>query len=108
MTFQNARHEETIDNIVERLSRKSNAFLGKHIKYTNEKGRVIGEMDVCRVNYRNGLTYITYYEVKTGKCGRYKARQQAKHFFNTHSEPYHRPTFIYYNIRGSCERWKPK
>lgn len=107
MTFQNDKHEETIDSIVKRLSRQNNQFLGKHIRYTDEKGHVIGEMDVCKVNHYNGLTYITYYEIKTGKNSRGKARQQARHFFNTHSADYYRPTFIYYNTKGKCERWKP-
>ncbi len=99
----NLRHDATIDYIVEKESRKGGfTFLGRNVRYSNDRGDCIGEMDVCKIQERDGKKQITYYEVKTGD-GRKKARSQARNFYRHHKD--WDAYFIYVSTKYGVEYW---
>ena len=100
------RHEDAVEELYQELS-----WRGRepevHVLY-GPPGHVLGEIDLMTVEQRNGLTHVTYYEVKTGDSNpRRIARDQARHFYKFFlNQPNTVPRFVYYHPRDGVEYWR--
>ena len=102
-------HEALVLSLEQRLQEKGHSFIRKNLVYRNDRGRIIGEMDVCTIDHSNGVTYISYYEIKTGgiRDARRTARSQHYHYMNLYKgSPATKARFIFYHPDTGFKRWK--
>lgn len=102
--------KETHDAVVEGLEARL-AVKGRDVTkfwpIRDLSGRMVSDADLISVDVRDGLTYITRYEVKTGRCGYKCAKRQAKEWLASFEGlSSFKPNFVYYDTyRGRVKRW---
>lgn len=102
-------HHRLVEELADRLSKKGYDDLDIEVPY-QRPGDVSprGEMDVVAMRYRNGITYLHYYEVKChdGPKTSRKARVQLQHFNEHFGHLRGVVTKFIYVTPERIERWK--
>ena len=77
-------HDQYVDAIVKRLEKKHNQV--GHNKSYFKGSKIIGEMDVYTMDFKDNRLFIHYFEIKTGNVeyARRRARTQAGNFYHNY------------------------